>query len=340
MRPTLEHHPGHGRGDGGEAKPPTPALPHVPSVGSPPAHTTQTQGWSRTAGSKMIYFLSRAGSYRVWQHIGQGRLQGAPSGTSLCVCVHLAHMLTPTRAQSLHTGVHAHSCMQQHTCTSCFKPLCHTGGHGRTWGGQQAGPPQASPAKPRAPRPCMTPPADHVGRASPVSCPQTLFSAGRSVPDAIWLQRERMEAPVSGSGTHSIVTWSRKPAPTSSPHPSLGTASPHVPRHHQPAAGSPVPEAPSHPLPSCSTWQARGAHGSAGEGMGIWGCSFANSHCKPWQDSLCLSCSAGFHYCLAPAILLACPRHRVPASVQVNVLILQVVRVLQLDAGYQVVIVG
>lgn len=76
-----------------------------------------------------------------------------------------------------------------------------------------------------------------------------------------------------------------------------------VPIYCQPAAGSPVPEAPSHPLPGCSKWQVRGAHGSAGEGIRIWGCSFANSH------SSCLSCSASFCYHPAPAILPASPRH-------------------------------
>lgn len=124
-----------------------------------------------------------------------------------------------------------------------------------------------------------------------------------------------MEAPAGGSGTHSIVTWSPKAAPTSSSRPSSGTASPCVPKHRQPAAGSPVPEVPLHPLPSCSTWQARIAHGSTGEGMGIWGCSFANSRCKPQPDSSCLSCSAGFRHCPAPAILPACPRHSLSPSI-------------------------
>lgn len=34
----------------------------------------------------MIYFLLRAGSYRAWEHIEQGMLQGAPSSASLCAC--------------------------------------------------------------------------------------------------------------------------------------------------------------------------------------------------------------------------------------------------------------
>lgn len=92
-------------------------------------------------------------------------------------------------------------------------------------------------------------------------------------------------------------------------HPSSDTANPCVPKHCQAAAWSPVPKGPLHPLSSCSMWQVRDACGSAGERMGIWGCSFANSHCKPQQDSSCLSCSASSGYCLASAILLECPRY-------------------------------
>jgi len=127
-----------------------------------------------------------------------------------------------------------------------------------------------------------------------------------------------MKVPVSGPDTHSIVIWSPKPPPTSSPCPSLGSVSPCVPKRCQPVAEPPVPKAPSHPLPSCGTGQARGARSSAGEGMGIWGCSFANSHCKPQQDSSCLSCSASSCYRRAPAIPPAWPRHSLSPSISAD----------------------
>lgn len=226
-----------------------------------------------------------------------------------CVCVHPAHPLAPPGC----AAAHVHQLFQA--------PVPH-GGTWRDvgWAAGRATPGSSCQAQGAqgTQSTCDTPYRPRRQSQSLFTPPDPLLcrlGSSRSVPDAIWLQQERMEALVSGSGTHSIVTWSPKPAPTSSPCPSSGTAGTRVPKCRQPAAGSPVPEAPSHPMPSCSTWPARGARGSAGEGMGIWGCSFASIHCKPWQDSSCLSCSAGFHYCPAPAIFPVCPRHSLSPAI-------------------------
>lgn len=125
----------------------------------------------------MIYFLLRAGSYRAAR---------GPSDAALHVCA----LHTPT-----HTSVHTPS-MKQHMCIDCFKSLC----HGGVRGGQQAEPPQASPDKPRVIHPNVTPPADHTGRASPVSCLQTLFSAG-------WRAAGLCQIPAGSSKRGSSGQW-------------------------------------------------------------------------------------------------------------------------------------
>lgn len=198
--------------------------------------------------------------------------------------------------------------MKQHMCFGCSKSLC------PLWGGQQTEPAQASPDKPRAPRPNVTLPADHTGRASLVSYLQTVFSAG-------WTAAGLCQTPSGFKKRGSSGQW----VWDTQHHHMIPKTSSHLPSmsflgHHQAVAGSPEPEA---PLPSCSTWQARGSHGSTGEGMGIWGCSFAN--CKPWQDNSCLSCSSGFHSCPTPAMLVCPDTAQVLVSVQVNGLIFQVV---------------
>lgn len=125
--------------------------------------------------------------------------------------------------------------------------LCHCG----VWGGQQAEPPQASPDRPRAPHPNVTPPAHHTGRASPVSCLQTVFCAG-------WRAARLCQTPSGSNKRKSSGQWVWH----SQHHHLIPKTSPHLPcmsflRHHQPVVGSPEPEAPLQPCPAA-------AHGKRG----------------------------------------------------------------------------
>lgn len=228
----------------------------------------------------MLYFLLRAGSYRAG-------CKGPPLMLSY-VCVHFTHPFPQVCTHTCHEAANVHGLFQVPV------PLWSVG-----WAADRAT--KASPDKPRAPYPNATLPADHKGRASPVSCLQTMFSAG-------WRAAGLCQTP-SGSnkrGSSGQWVWHTH---TQHHHLILKT-SPHLPSM---SLGTTSlwqgPQSTLAPLPSCSTWQARGSHGSTGEGVGIWGCSFANSHCKPWQDKAWLSSSGGFHSCLAPDILLVCPRH-------------------------------
>lgn len=208
----------------------------------------------------MIYFLLRAESYRAWQHIGEGRLQGAPP-VPPCVHVQLAHPLPPTCAQSPHTCVQAHSCAQQHVCTDCFKHPCHTVGHGGMWGGQQVGPPQAPSAKPRTPHPRVTLPADPVGRAIPISCPQTLFSAGWGAAGPCQMpcgSNERGWRPRPVGLAHTVLS----PGPQKQPPPPLHVLPQALPAHVSPNTASlrQGPQCPKYPHTPCPA----AAHGKRG----------------------------------------------------------------------------
>lgn len=88
-----------------------------------------------------------------------------------CVHVHPTHLLIAT---------HAHTCARtpMHAASHVHQLFVARMGHGRMWGVQQAGQPQALSAMTRVSHPCMTLSTDRVGRASPISCPQTPFSGG------------------------------------------------------------------------------------------------------------------------------------------------------------------
>lgn len=146
----------------------------------------------------MIYFLLRAGSYRVLQHIGQRRLQGVPSSASPGASV----PCTPTHTHPC--TVPTHKCMHTHVCSST-RALALSIPHAMQWDttgcgvGRRQGHlslPLQSPGHPTHVRP----PADHIARASPVSRAQTLFSVGWGAADLCQM--------TSGSSKRGWRPWS------------------------------------------------------------------------------------------------------------------------------------
>lgn len=178
-------------------------------------------------------------------------------------------------------------------------------------------PPLTSPGHPVQ---LATLPAEHTGRASPVSCLQTMFSAG-------WRAAGLCQTP-SGSkkrGHSGPWVWHTQH------HHLIPKTSPHLPsmsflRHHQPVAGSPGPEAPLHPCPAAAHGK-RGVHMVA-QGMGwVFGGAVLQT----------ATVSHGRTMHVSPALVAFTPAWPLPscwcvpdtaqvlASVQVNGLILQVV---------------
>lgn len=205
----------------------------------------------------MIYFLLRAGSYRAWEHIGQGRLRGVHSTASLCAY---------TPCTPVHSYPCTHVCTHIHACSSTCAPAV-SSPHG-TWQdvGCAAGRAtpgslchaQGTPSMHDTPhRPCRQRQPCFM---SPGLCSVGLGAVGKcQIPSG---SSERGWRPPSVGLAHTVLSSS----PQNQPFP--GHCQPMHPQTLSVCAGSPVF---SYPLPSCSTQQVRGAHGSKGEGMGIWG---------------------------------------------------------------------
>lgn len=175
--------------------------------------------------------------------------------------------------------------------------------------------------KPRAPCPCLTPPTDHDSRASPISSSCSPWAGKKQMP------------PAREDGCSGWWVWHTpyrhlvlKSTPTSSPHPSLGTASPSIPKHRQPpAAGSLCPKHPGNPCPAAAHGKQRVhvvAHGKRWEFGGAALQAATVSHSRIARASALLAFASTRPL---PSSWCVSGKAPGPPSVQVNVLILQVV---------------